>query len=161
MDGDGKVMAGLQEAINLEWAGALQYGLDARDLMRLGLKTADGLMTLHEQCEMFAWDLIDRLLFLGGSPEIRPDNAAETHATVGDILNDALAFEMAVVGRYAELCKEAYEAGDMEAFHLYQHLTKWHRMGGNDNKGHIAWLQKQLAQYQKVGGEAQYIQIKA
>jgi bacterioferritin (cytochrome b1) len=159
MKGDPKVLAGLQEAINLEMTLMLQYLLDQRNVKRFGLSIADGLKTLHEQCEDYAKDLASAMLFLDGTPAFAPKPAA-THATVTSIQTDAMAAEQALVARYSVLCKEAYDAGEIDVFHLYQHLIKWHRRGGNGNEGHLAWLQKQDWQLAEFG-EKDYEAVKA
>jgi bacterioferritin (cytochrome b1) len=151
-------MAGLQEAINIEASLMLQYAIDWQDTDRLGLSIADGLEKLHEQSEGWWQELTSKLLFLEGAPVAVPAKAA-THDTVTDILNDSLAAELAAVDQFTVLCKAAYDAGDLEMFHYYQHLAKWHRSGGNGNKGHISWLQKQLWQLKKLG-ENDYIASK-
>lgn len=160
MKGDPKVMAGLQEAINLEASLMLQYLLDQRNVKRFGLSLADGLKTLHEQCEGYMKDLASALLFFdGGAPEFAPGRAL-THMSVTAIQDDAIAAEQAVVTRYVDLCKQAYDAGEMDIFHLYQHLIKWHRRGGNGNEGHLLWLQKQNWQLVEFG-EKDYEEVKA
>jgi len=160
MKGNEKVMAGLQEAINLEASLMLQYLLDQRNVKRFGLSIASGLKKLHEQCEGYMKDIASALLFFdGGAPAFAPKPAA-THPTVAAIQTDAIAAEQAVVARYAELCREAFDAGEMDIFHLYQHLTKWHRRGGNGNEGHLAWLQKQNWQLVEFG-EKDYEEVKA
>jgi bacterioferritin (cytochrome b1) len=159
MKGNPQVTAGLQEAANIEGSMMLQYLLDQRDLKRLGLDLADGLKTLHEQCEDHMKQLTSRLLFLEGAPTYQLKTAT-THDSVTEILNDAFAAEQAAVARFTELCKQAYDAGDMSNFHFYQHLVKWHREGDDKFKGHIAWLQKQLYQLNKLG-ENDYLAVNA
>ena len=159
MKGSPPVMAGLQQAIDLEGSLALQYLLDQRDVKRLGLDLADGLKQLHEQCEDHLKHLVSRLLFLEGAPTIGPKPAA-THDSITEILNDAFAAEQAAVAVFTDLCKQCYEAGDMSNFHFYQHLVKWHREGDDKFKGHVAWLQKQLYQLKKLG-ENDYIAVSA
>ena len=154
-----QVLAGLQDAANLEMSQSLQYLLDQRNVKRFGLSIADGLKTLHEQCESYAKDLASAILFLDGAPEFAPKSAT-THKTIAEIQTDAIAAETAIVSRYSALCKEAYEAGEMDIFHLYQHLIKWHRRGGNGNEGHLAWLQKQNWQLVEFG-EKDYEAVKA
>jgi bacterioferritin (cytochrome b1) len=159
MKGNPQVIAGLQEAANLEASLMLQYLLDQRDTKRLGLDLADGLKELYDQCEDHMKHLVSRVLFLEGAPTIEPKSAA-THDSVSDILNDAFAAEQAAVARFTDLCKQCYEAGDMSNFHFYQHLAKWHREGDDKFKGHIAWLQKQLYQLKKLG-ENDYLAVNA
>ena len=47
MKGNPQVIAGLQEAANMEGSMMLQYLLDQRDVKRLGLDLADGLKQLQ------------------------------------------------------------------------------------------------------------------
>jgi bacterioferritin (cytochrome b1) len=155
MKGDPKVMAGLQEAINLETSIYLQYFLDACDAQRFGLSIADGLKKLACQSQEFARDLTARLLFLEGSPVVAPD-PANTHDNVTAVIVGAISAETAIITRYTQLCRDAWEAGDLSNFHFYQHLDKWHRQGGNDYDGHLSWLQKQQWQLKQLG-EKDYI----
>ena len=154
-----QVLAGVQEAIDLELSLSLQYLLDQRNVKRFGLSIAGGLKKLHDQCDAYAKDLATLMLFLDGAPQFAP-KPATTHKTVADIQTDAIAAETAIVSRYSALCKEAYEAGEIDVFHLYQHLVKWHRRGGNGNEGHLAWLQKQNWQLLEFG-EKDYEAVKA
>jgi len=154
-----QVLAALQESIDIEATLALQYLLDQRDVKRLGLDLADGLKQMHEQCQEHLKHLTSRLLFLEGAPTITPTPAA-THDSVTEILNDAFAAEQAAIARFSDLCKQCYDAGDMSNFHFYQHLAKWHREGDDKFKGHVAWLQKQLYQLNKLG-ENDFIAVNA
>jgi bacterioferritin (cytochrome b1) len=158
MKGDPGVMTGLNEAAEIEASLMLQYALNALDLKRLGLSIADGFKDLHEQAEGFWMDLTAKLLFLEGAPTTAP-KAAKSQDTIDGMLGEAMAAELAAIARFTSLCRAAYEVGDMEVFHFYQHLVKWHRTGGNGNKGHIKWLQKQLYQFSKLG-ETEYIAAK-
>ena len=159
MKGNPQVIAGLQEAANIEGSMMLQYLLDQRDVKRLGLDLADGLKQMKEQCEDHMKCLVSRVLFLEGAPTIELKPAA-THDSVTEILNDAFAAEQAAIARFTDLCKQCYDAGDMSNFHFYQHLVKWHREGDDKFKGHVAWLQKQLYQLKKLG-ENDYIAVSA
>ena len=150
MKGDPKVIAALQEAITLELAQALQYKLDYLDSGRLGLDIADALKTRHEQCEEWADSIAGRLLFLEGAP-IYSAQPVKTHDSVPDIISGHIAAETAIVERYAALTVVCWEAGDMDNFHYFQHLSKWHRQGGNDFHGHLSWLQKQQWQLNTLG----------
>lgn len=159
MKGDPKIIAGLQEMINLELALCLQYMLDWKNVKRCGLKIARGLYCLHEQSEEYAQKLITRLLFLDATPQSSP-SAAKAHANVADIITDAIAAETAIVARYSELTKLALDAGDVSNMHLFQHLSKWHREGDKEHRGHLMWLQKQGWQLKEFG-ETDYEEVKA
>ena len=159
MKGPTEVQAGLEDALVIEGSLMLQYLLDHCDLKRLGLALAGDVKTLHEQCEEHMKHLTGRLLFLEGAP-VYSFKTATTHDSVTEILNDAFAAEQAAVARFSELCKQAYDLGDLSNFHFFQHLVKWHREGDDKFKGHIAWLQKQLYQLGKLG-ENDYIAVNA
>jgi bacterioferritin (cytochrome b1) len=159
MKGNPDVISGLQQAITIEATLALQYFVDSRDVKRLGLHLGDGLATLHDQCQEHVACLVGRLLFLEGAPKLDPKPAA-THDKIGDILAEAKTAEEAAVAQFAVLCKQCYEGDDMSNFHFYQHLAKWHREGDEKFKGHLAWLQKELYQFTKLG-ESEYIAVNA
>ena len=130
MKGNPQVIAGLQEAANIEGSMMLQYLLDQRDVKRLGLDLADGLKQLKEQCEDHMKCLVSRVLFLEGAPTIELKLAA-THDSVTEILNDAFAAEQAAIARFTDLCKQCYDASDMSNFHFYQHLPSADRNGSS------------------------------
>jgi len=159
MKGNPQVIAGLQDAVNIEASLMLQYLLDERDVKRLGLNLADGLKQLHAQCEDHMKELTRRLLFLEGAPTIGPKPAA-THDSITEILNDASAAEEAAITKFADLCMQCFEARDMSNFHFYQHLAKWHGEGDDKFKGHVAWLQMQIGQLRKLG-ENDYFAVNA
>ena len=70
MKGNPQVIAGLQDAANMEGSMMLQYLLDQRDVKRLGLDLADGLKQMKEQCEDHMKCLVSRVLILEGAPTI-------------------------------------------------------------------------------------------
>jgi bacterioferritin (cytochrome b1) len=160
MKGDPDVMAGLQEAITILASLEAQYALDGLDVKRLELDLGDGLSKLAEQCEDQKKCLLIRLLFLdGGAPVITPAPAA-THSKIGDILTDATKAELAAVARFRALGKQAWGADDLSNSHYYQHLCKWHEVGDDKYKGHLAWLQQQSSLFGTLG-DKDYIAVNA
>jgi bacterioferritin (cytochrome b1) len=163
MKGNPKVMAGLQESINLEASRSAQYKLDGIDAKRFGLEIAGDLLTLHQQSEDAQDGLVSRLFFFEGEPEIAAQTA-KPHQDFGSLIADHIAAETALVGRFRELAKEAWDAGEIDTAHSYEHLANYHTVGcaigGNEHKGHLAWLQKQLWQRGKLG-ETDYIAVQA
>ena len=157
---DPQLLANLQQIINLEWALAQQYLLDWKNCKRYGLADlAEVLKTMHEQSEDHASGLVSALYFREGAPAIAAAPAA-AHNTVAGIIADAFKAEQAIVARYAELTKQAFELNDIALFHYYQHISKWHCQGGNDYKGHLAMLQREAWQLKEFG-ETDYEEVKA
>jgi len=109
MKGNPKVMAGLQESINLEASRSAQYKLDGIDAKRFGLEIAGDLLTLHQQSEDAQDGLVSRLFFFEGEPEIAAQTA-KPHQDFGSLIADHIAAETALVGRFRELAKEAWDA---------------------------------------------------
>lgn len=158
MQGTPLAMAGLQDAINLEISLSLQYALFRDDCKRFGLSIAEGWQDLHEQCESFAQQLTSRLLFLEGEPKLTPAPAGPLD-DVAQMLAAANQAELALLAKYTGICRQCWEEGDLDNFHFFQHLAKWHRQGGNDYKGHLSWIQMQAWQLKNTG-ETGYITAK-
>lgn len=166
MKGNQKVMAALQEAIDLEAFLAAQYKLECRDAKRFGLDIHEGLEKLHSQCEGYLDTLVSRVLFYESDPQIAP-KAATVHDNVTQMLVDVQGAEAALIERYAEIAGICWEAGGVHIsdFHYFQHLIKWHSMGDEGGSGtvsvmgHVSWIQKQLWQLGQFG-EKDYLQAK-
>ena len=151
MIGNPIVTAALQESINLEANMCNVYCINGIALKhRLGIKVGKELKGLGKQSKCFKKMLIGHLLFLDGKPEIDADIAV-----IGDdipaMLNEMLAREMALVTKYTEFTKTCYDVNDMENFHLFQHLIRWHRAGHGQYEGHIAYLEHELKQLAALG----------
>ena len=157
MTGDAKVMAALQEGINKEESLALLYFLNGKHLQQgLGITPGKELKGLGKQCCTYKKRLLKRLFFLGGSPEIAPDVAT----VIGDggpgaIFDEMLSLENEIIDQYTIATKTCYEANDMEAFHVFQHLVKAHTIG-EKGVGHIQYIEHEQTQLEKLG-EVQYI----
>ena len=161
MQGDSNVKDGLQRLASALDDLMCQYMLDAINTKRLGLDVAEGLDKLCDQCTSDLKDLVKWLYFLEGQPQI---GTAQSHATVGQILGDATAAEIAFVATVTELAGNALETGELAVFHGLQHLVKFHTIGGGvvgstDRTGHLAWLQKQNWQLREFG-EKEYEETK-
>ena len=150
------VITGFQQAINLEWQLALQYHLCNCQLKALGLSVAGQVSKLGAQCQDFVSCLVTRIMFLGGDWGYEP-KSVETYPTITAGFETIRDMELAIVTLYQQVCKDAWEANDLNNFHFVQHLVKWHETGGNDRSGHLSWLKQQLRQIDEIGGEKVYI----
>jgi bacterioferritin (cytochrome b1) len=156
MKGNPKVVAALQEAVNMEASLAAAYYLNGKHLKcGLGLKTGKELMDLGKQSCCHKDKLIKRLLFLEANAEIDAE-VATIGSGVGNILKDLLQLENDVLARYTASAQICWEADDMSNFHLFQHLCKWHTTGGNGFDGHIRYIEHEQLQLNTLG-EVNYL----
>lgn len=155
MKGSARVLAALQEAINLEATAANAYLINGKDQKRRGMKTGDELLELHKQCCKFSKILMKHLLFLGGSIDLEPEPV-----TMGDdfgrTLDELVEMENDIVAKYTAAVKICYAEDDESNFHLFQHLIRWHREGQREYTGHLKYLEHEQWQYEKLG-ESDYI----
>jgi hypothetical protein len=161
MQGNPDVKDGFQRLVGALLDLMCQYLLDTINTKRLGISIGDGLDKLCEQCSTDLRDLVKWLYFLEAQPRI---GAAQSHASVGQILGDATTAETAFVAAVNQLADAALKAGALDAFHGLQHLAKFHTIGGGvigstDRTGHLAWLQKQNWQLLEFG-EKEYEETK-
>ena len=156
MKGDPKVLAALQAAINLEASVSAAYLLNGKILHQdLAIKTGKELKELGEQACKFKKMLIKHLRFLDGSPDVDAD-VASLGDNVEQVLTELLKAEMDIVAQYTDFTVTCWAAKDMENFHLFQHLIRWHRAGHSQYRGHIMYLEHELKQIEKLG-ETDYI----
>jgi len=157
MKGDAKVMVALQAAIALEGTLAAMYCINSIDQKRLGLHTGGELHEFASQCKEYRQDMVRRLFFLEGDPELSME-PAKAPDTIKAALEALLAKELAAISQYQAAVKLCWEAGDMSNFHWFQHMTKWHEIGDDKYKGHVAYLQKEIWQMEQLG-EADYVAV--
>lgn len=148
MKGDPTVLKNLQAAASLEATLANQYFLDHRLLKDMGLhgmKAGDRFKLSQDILKC----ILDRILFLSGTPEYQVASAVDTNS-VTDLLKNALALETALLSKFQGFLKQALEASDDNTRNLYEHWIKWHE---NHN---IDWIEEQLSQIEAIG-EDDYI----
>lgn len=151
MQGNQKVLDCLNQSLAMEASLNEQYRLNARLFKFLGLK---GMKNKMEQfgCDTsdYRRDMLDRLLFLGGTPDYTIDKPVNIDG-VAAILQDALAREYAVVIAMNGWLKIAMNANDDNTRNKYEHWIKWHE------DDHICWIEKKLKLIGVIG-ETAYIQ---
>lgn len=149
MKGNLDVIRGLQAAAAQEAHLNLQYRLNARSLKFMGLKKLTCKMTkFGDGTHCFLKLVSDRILFLEGDPGYAIAPVVE-QTSVTDLLKNALAAEMAIVGPYEQAVQVAMKALDDTSRNLFEHLVKWHQK-------HVGWLEQQLRLVEGLG-EAEYM----
>ena len=145
MKGSPKVIERLNEALFLELAAVNQYWLHYRLLDDWGL-TKLAKKEREESIEEMnhADKIIERIIFLGGHPNLQTLGSLRIGQTVKEVLESDLAGEEDAVKSYRE-SKDVCEAErDYVSKIIFEELLQ-------DEEGHIDYLETQLDLLERVG----------
>jgi bacterioferritin len=151
MKGSAKVIKVLNDRLAEELTAINQY------MVHSEMCESWGYGKLHKGIEKQAYDemhhaewLIQRILFLEGSPTVSKLNAMKIGKTVKDIVLNDYEAEVDAVKQYNAAIKVAVEAGDNGTRDLLQKILK-------DEEGHVDWAEEQRDQIEQMG-IANYLQ---
>lgn len=152
MKGDKKVIEFLNAALKKELGAINQYFLHARMLDDWGV-TKLGKHEYNESIEemQHADKLINRILFLGGLPNLQEVGKLFIGETVKEILECDLKIELDGVSNYKEAITYCREVGDYVSEDLFKEILR-------DEEGHVDYLETQLELFERIG-EQNYIQL--
>lgn len=152
MKGDKKVIEFLNAALKKELGAINQYFLHARMLDDWGV-TKLGKHEYNESIEEMhhADKLINRILFLGGLPNLQEVGKLFIGETVKEILECDLKIELDGVSNYKEAITYCREVGDYVSEDLFKEILR-------DEEGHVDYLETQLELFERIG-EQNYIQL--
>ena len=147
MRGNEKVIAALNEALREELTAINQYFLHAE------MQNNWGFPRLYEQVRKLSlqemkhagW-LIERILFLEGTPEMTGYGPLNIGQNVRAQLENDLALEESAVATYNRAIQTAQEAGDHGSRELLEKLLE-------DEEEHADWLETQLGLIREIGYE--------
>jgi bacterioferritin len=146
MKGNNKVLARLNEALRDELTAINQYFLYAEMYENWHYDRLRAYIKKQSKDEMrHAERLIERILFLDGTPSMEPFGLTVGSDTKAMIRSD-LKLEVGAVVSYNESIKICVENGDNGSRDLFVGLLK-------DKEGHVDWLEAQLHQIEEVGYE--------
>ena len=139
MRGDKKVMGLLNEALADEFKAIVQYMVQAEMCENWGYPRLGGLIKKRAFDEMHhaEW-LIERVLFLEGSPTFDPMPTPQIDASVKAQLETDLACELAAVKQYNAAIATCAELGDNGTRTLFEKML-------HDEEGHADFLETQLS----------------
>lgn len=152
MKGDKKVIELLNRALKKELGAVNQYFLHARMLEDWGV-TKLGKHEYNESIEEMkhADDLIQRILFLEGLPNLQEVGRLYIGEDVKEILECDLKIELDGVKEYKEAVAHAESVQDFISRDLFQRIL-------GDEEGHVDYLETQLQMIEDMGIQ-NYIQL--
>jgi len=152
MKGKAEVIKGLNEALGEELAAINQYFLHAEMCENWGYKKLSALDKKQSIDEMkHAEELIERILFLEGAPNMSYDQKLNIGKTVPEMLKSDLKLEIGAVAMYNRLIDVAVKKNDQGTADFLKKLLK-------DEEGHVDALEEQLDQIKDMGLEV-YLSI--
>ena len=152
MKGDKKIIEYLNAALKKELGAVNQYFLHARMLEDWGI-TKLGKHEYNESIEEMkhADDLIQRILFLEGIPNLQEVAKLHIGEDVKEILECDLKIELEGVKNYKEAVAYAESVQDFISRDLFQRILA-------DEEGHVDYLETQLQMVEDMGIQ-NYIQL--
>ncbi len=152
MKGDKKIIQYLNEALKKELTAVNQYFLHARMLDDWGITK----LAKHEYNESIeemrhADELIKRILFLGGLPNLQELGKLFIGEDVKELLECDLKLEVDGAAHYREAIGYAEEVKDYVTRDLFSTILK-------DEEGHSDYLETQLKMIENMGVQ-NYIQL--
>jgi bacterioferritin len=146
MKGNPKVIKELNDALREELTAINQYFLHAEMCENWGYKKLSDYIKKQSIDEMkHAEVLIERVLFLDGTPSMEPLKLT-VGTTVRNMIENDLSLELSAVKQYNAAVLIATQEKDNGSRDLLVRLLK-------DEEEHVDWLEAQLHQIKEVGYE--------
>jgi bacterioferritin len=147
MQGNPKVISALNEALKEELLAINQYFLHAEMCENWHYhRLADHIRKESIDEMKHAEALIERILFLDGTPSLTEPMQLTVGGNVKAQLESDLKLEVAAVEMYNRFVKLARDEGDNASRELFERLLK-------DEEGHVDWLEAQVFQIAEIGYE--------
>jgi bacterioferritin len=146
MKGNPKVLAELNKALKEELTAINQYFLHAEMCENWGYHKLSVYIKKQSIGEMkHAESLMERILFLDGTPSMQPLDV-KIGRTVKEMIESDLALEVAAVKQYNAAVAIAVDEGDNGSRELFEILLK-------DEEDHVDFLEAQVQQIKDMGYE--------
>ena len=152
MKGDAKVIEYLNKALRSELTAVSQYWLHYRLQEDWGIGKLAAKSREESIEEMHHADkLVERIIFLGGHPNLQTLDPLRIGETAKETLECDLAAEHDARNLYIEARDHCESVKDYVSKEMFEELI-------SDEEGHIDYLETQLELYEKLG-EAGYYQL--
>jgi bacterioferritin len=147
MKGNEKVIAALNEALQEELIAINQYFLHSEMCENWKYTKISKYVKKLSIAEMkHAEELIERILFLDGAPNMAPPLQIKVGKTVKQQLENDLNLELGAIKLYNNAVKLARAEGDNGSAALFMSILK-------DEEDHADWQESQLSQIKDMGYE--------
>jgi bacterioferritin len=147
MQGNPKVIQALNAALKEELTAISQYFLHAEMCENWKYNKLGDYIKKQSIDEMkHAEELIERILFLDGTPNLTELLQLSVGANVKQQIENDLKLELNAVVMYNASVKLARDEGDNASRELFEKLLK-------DEEAHVDWLEAQLHQMNELGYE--------
>jgi len=154
MKGNNIALQHLQRALTMELTAVNQYFLHAHTLDDWGYpKLADSMREEMSEEQGHASRLIDRMLFLEGTPDVQALDKINYPKSVRDMFQTDLDDENESRTYYTKAAIDCRDSGDLGSHELFVSLLQ-------DEEGHIDHLEKQIRLIEQLT-EPLYLQMHA
>jgi bacterioferritin len=145
MKGDPKVIEILNEVLTAELTAINQYFVHAEMCENWGYERLSKIIRMHSIGEMkHAEELIERVLFLEGIPNVQRLGKINIGENVPEIMKVDYALELDALPRLNSGIEACRDLGDNNSRHLLEQIL-------HDEEEHVDWLEAQLALLEQVG----------
>ena len=147
MQGDPDVIELLNDVLTAELTAINQYFVHAEMCENWGYERLQKVIRKHSIGEMkHAEELIERVLFLEGIPNVQRLGKITIGEDVPEILKADYALEMEALPRLNKGIETCRELGDNNSRHLLEEILE-------EEEDHVDWLEAQLALIEQVGAQ--------
>src|SRR5215831_9408178 len=147
MQGKPKVLIELNNALKEELTAINQYFLHAEMCENWKYSKLGDFIKKQSIDEMkHAEEIIERILFLDGTPNMTESLKINVGQNVKDQLESDLKLEIGAVAMYNNAVKVCRDEGDNASRELFERLLR-------DEEKHVDWLEAQVYQIKEIGYE--------
>lgn len=145
MKGDPRIIEILNDVLTAELTAINQYFVHAEMCENWGYERLHHIIRKHSIGEMkHAEELIERVLFLEGIPNVQRLGKINIGENVPEIMKVDYALEMEALPRLNKGIETCRELGDNNSRHLLEEIL-------HDEEDHVDWLEAQLSLLEQVG----------
>ena len=145
MKGDPRVIEILNDVLTAELTAINQYFVHGEMCENWGYDRLHKIIRKHSIGEMkHAEELIERVLFLEGIPNVQRLGKINIGENVPEILKSDYALEMEALPRLNEGIETCRELGDNNSRHLLEEILE-------EEEEHVDWLEAQMTLLEQVG----------
>jgi bacterioferritin len=145
MKGDARIIEILNEVLTAELTAINQYFVHGEMCENWGYERLHRIIRKHSIGEMkHAEEVIERVLFLEGVPNLQRLGKINIGETVEEVLKSDYALELEALPRLQQGIELCRELGDNNSRHLLEDIL-------HEEEEHVDWIEAQLGLIEQVG----------